>query len=362
MQQNRRALRRRREVVGEARTPYAAAVALEAWFRQRRSAGSSTTSAAACRSANEPALASFVTRTKRGYCQHFAGAMALMLRYLGIPARVAAGFTSGSYDAAFARVDGDRPRGARLGRGLLPGLGLDPVRPDARPRHARTRATPSTSPEFFDTRRRQRRSLRAGGASQSTRSSPGGARTGRPGLEGSSGIGNSRGGGVVVTIVRDKGPSIVASPSSSSRRPPSARHRAEDRCAARSASPDGIRATSPPPAGATSIGFSPTRAWSVPPSATLARARQSSWSATSQSTPARSCARRRLPASGRPTRPGSSSSAPGASCGASGRDMPQPHQHDEPRPRRAQPPLAGRLNARCTRSSWRRARGAACAP
>ena len=34
-----------------------------------------------------------------GYCQHFAGAMALMLRYLGIPARVAAGFTSGAYDA-----------------------------------------------------------------------------------------------------------------------------------------------------------------------------------------------------------------------------------------------------------------------
>ena len=35
------------------------------------------------------------TEGKRGYCQHFAGAMALMLRFLGIPARVAAGFTSG---------------------------------------------------------------------------------------------------------------------------------------------------------------------------------------------------------------------------------------------------------------------------
>jgi hypothetical protein len=38
-------------------------------------------------------------QSKAGYCQHFAGAMALMLRYLGIPSRVAAGFTSGSYDA-----------------------------------------------------------------------------------------------------------------------------------------------------------------------------------------------------------------------------------------------------------------------
>ena len=35
---------------------------------------------------------------RRGYRQHFAGAMALMLRYLGIPACVAAGFTSGLFD------------------------------------------------------------------------------------------------------------------------------------------------------------------------------------------------------------------------------------------------------------------------
>ena len=45
-----------------------------------------------------PPLAHFVAEGKRGYCQHFAGAMALMLRMLGIPARVAAGFTSGKYE------------------------------------------------------------------------------------------------------------------------------------------------------------------------------------------------------------------------------------------------------------------------
>jgi hypothetical protein len=45
-------------------------------------------------------LRDFVLHTKRGYCQHFAGAMALMLRYLGIPARVAEGFVSGAYDPA----------------------------------------------------------------------------------------------------------------------------------------------------------------------------------------------------------------------------------------------------------------------
>ncbi len=44
-------------------------------------------------------LPAFLFRDRAGYCQHFSGAMALMLRMLGIPARVAAGFTPGSYNA-----------------------------------------------------------------------------------------------------------------------------------------------------------------------------------------------------------------------------------------------------------------------
>jgi transglutaminase-like putative cysteine protease len=45
-------------------------------------------------------LASFLFEDQVGYCQQFAGAMALLLRMGGIPARVAAGFTSGAYDAS----------------------------------------------------------------------------------------------------------------------------------------------------------------------------------------------------------------------------------------------------------------------
>ncbi len=45
-------------------------------------------------------LETFLFTTKRGYCQQFAGAMALLLRMGGIPARVATGFTSGTYDSA----------------------------------------------------------------------------------------------------------------------------------------------------------------------------------------------------------------------------------------------------------------------
>jgi protein-glutamine gamma-glutamyltransferase len=82
--------------VGGTSTPYGAVVAIETWLRtnsdfvyeeQPRQAPPGV-----------PALVDFVSRTREGYCQQYAGAMALMLRYLGVPARVAAGFTSGRYD------------------------------------------------------------------------------------------------------------------------------------------------------------------------------------------------------------------------------------------------------------------------
>ena len=48
-------------------------------------------------------LISFLFSSHAGYCQQFAGAMALLLRLGGIPARVAVGFTPGSYDATTHR-------------------------------------------------------------------------------------------------------------------------------------------------------------------------------------------------------------------------------------------------------------------
>jgi protein-glutamine gamma-glutamyltransferase len=43
-------------------------------------------------------LDGFLFEERRGYCQQFSGAMALMLRMIGIPTRVAAGFSPGSYN------------------------------------------------------------------------------------------------------------------------------------------------------------------------------------------------------------------------------------------------------------------------
>jgi transglutaminase-like putative cysteine protease len=45
-------------------------------------------------------LETFLFKDKYGYCQQFAGAMALLLRMGGIPARVAVGFTPGTYSAS----------------------------------------------------------------------------------------------------------------------------------------------------------------------------------------------------------------------------------------------------------------------
>ena len=92
---------RAQAVAGETRSPYAATVALEEWFR---STGGFTYSEQPGRTPGLPPLVGFVVDTKTGYCQHFAGAMAVMLRLLGIPARVAAGFVSGTYESDFWRV------------------------------------------------------------------------------------------------------------------------------------------------------------------------------------------------------------------------------------------------------------------
>jgi len=121
---------------GDARSPYDAVEKLEQWF----------VSSGTFRYSNQPPvvgrpLVGFVTRTHAGYCQYFAGAMALMLRYLGIPARVAVGFAGGSYDPK-QRVWNVTDREAHAwvevwfkGYGWLP-FDPTPAAPGAAPRQA----------------------------------------------------------------------------------------------------------------------------------------------------------------------------------------------------------------------------------
>ena len=78
------------QIVGSSTNAYDEAVAIQRYLRsftydEHVQADSSTNY-----------LYDFLTRTKAGFCQQFAGAMAVMLRTLGIPARVAVGFLPGT--------------------------------------------------------------------------------------------------------------------------------------------------------------------------------------------------------------------------------------------------------------------------
>jgi hypothetical protein len=96
---------RAQQVAGQTASPYAATVALERWFRVT---GGFTYSEQPGPTPGLPPLVGFVVDTRTGYCQHFAGAMALMLRLLGIPARVGAGFVPGHYhDGTWTVTDHD---------------------------------------------------------------------------------------------------------------------------------------------------------------------------------------------------------------------------------------------------------------
>ncbi|MGH3342861.1 MAG: transglutaminaseTgpA domain-containing protein, partial [Carbonactinosporaceae bacterium] len=80
-----------RKVAGDRPTAYDQALALQEWFTDPREFGYD----AMARSGNSSnALAEFL-RDREGYCEQFAATMAVMARLLGIPARVAVGFTPG---------------------------------------------------------------------------------------------------------------------------------------------------------------------------------------------------------------------------------------------------------------------------
>jgi len=205
MQQNRALYDAARQVVQGAPSPYAAAAALERWFREPSLGGFVYDEQPPVPAPNQPALVQFVTQTKRGYCQHFAGAMALMLRYLGIPARVAAGFTSGSYDAdshEWTVTDHEAHDWVEV---YFPGWGWIPFDPTPGRGTLDARYS-STSPNFDSSNISD--VFGPGGRGTSAAIDAIRKQEGRPGQE-SSGVGNSRGGGVVVNTVRDKGPSIV---------------------------------------------------------------------------------------------------------------------------------------------------------
>lgn len=81
------------QVTASARTPYDKAIALQRFFRD-----GFTYNLDVPPGHGENAMERFLFQTRQGYCEQFAGTFAAMARSIGLPARVAVGFTWGEPD------------------------------------------------------------------------------------------------------------------------------------------------------------------------------------------------------------------------------------------------------------------------
>ncbi|MEJ8282205.1 transglutaminase TgpA family protein [Pseudonocardia spirodelae] len=90
------------QVTAGAANPFDRAMALENHFTGPGSPF--TYSLATAPGGDGDALVDFLTRGRTGYCEQYASAMGVMLRAVGIPARVAVGFTAGDPDGSGART------------------------------------------------------------------------------------------------------------------------------------------------------------------------------------------------------------------------------------------------------------------
>lgn len=111
-----------RRVIGDAASPYVAVNRIETYLRNSGN-GFVYDEAPPFPVDGAPPLVDFLTNTQRGFCQHFAGSMALMLRSVGIPARIAVGYTPGRLDPESKRyVVLDRDAHSWV-EAYLPGVG-----------------------------------------------------------------------------------------------------------------------------------------------------------------------------------------------------------------------------------------------
>lgn len=82
-------------IIGHRTTPYAKAVALQDWFT---TPDRFTYTLRGVNPSQSPsALEEFLKVTRKGYCQQFAFAMAVLARLVGIPSRVVVGYTQGTF-------------------------------------------------------------------------------------------------------------------------------------------------------------------------------------------------------------------------------------------------------------------------
>lgn len=83
-----------RRVTGNARTPYAKALALQNFFRTNFTYDLNVPAGH-----SDSAIDRFLFERRRGYCEQFAGSYGVMARLAGLPTRVAVGYTAGEIGA-----------------------------------------------------------------------------------------------------------------------------------------------------------------------------------------------------------------------------------------------------------------------
>jgi transglutaminase-like putative cysteine protease len=168
-----------RQITKQATRPYDAVALLESYFQTRFTYDEKADYSGAA----DPLPAFFFDPKHHGYCQMFSGTMAVMLRMLGIPARVVEGFTEGKLSSSGDYVVTDRDAHAWV-EVYFPRFGWLPFEPTP------TRSLPSTySPSNGQGFRVQIQGLAALGIAGGLRAlqegaTPGGPNrsTGRPGL------------------------------------------------------------------------------------------------------------------------------------------------------------------------------------
>jgi hypothetical protein len=91
---NKKIIKLVQQITGPRNTSYGKAVAIQAWFTKP---GHFTYSLKVPQTQSPHALIDFLTKSKTGYCQQFAFAMAVLARLVNIPSRVVVGYTQGTF-------------------------------------------------------------------------------------------------------------------------------------------------------------------------------------------------------------------------------------------------------------------------
>ena len=82
--------------------------------------------------AGADAVDNFLFVTRKGFCEQIGSSLVVMLRSLGIPARLAVGYAPGERNPFTGLYEVRAERRARVGRGLVPGCRLAELRPHRR--------------------------------------------------------------------------------------------------------------------------------------------------------------------------------------------------------------------------------------